>query len=175
MMFLPISIIASDLNTSLIFFQISSNQSLIAFHFSSMVPFTLSQISESLSLIASNTVVASNLIAFQRLETNALIAFHLFSQETLITCNVLAINTFTASIALLIVSLIFPQISIAKADTSSQCWYRSTPAVIRAVIAMMTSPIGLVRKAIAAPKAVVTVVAIAHTAFHATVAAVMAI
>ena len=70
--------------------------------------------------------------------------------------------------------MIAVQVSFAKALTVSQFLYRSTPAAISAVIAIITRPIGLVRNAIAAPRAVVTVVAIAQTAFQAAVAAVMA-
>ena len=104
MMLFPTSIIASGLNTSLIFFQISSNQSLIAFHFSSMVLFTLSQISESLSLIASKIDVARALIAFHNIEANALIAFQRSSQEVLIFCKVPVIVAWIRSIKVFTIS-----------------------------------------------------------------------
>ena len=68
-----------------------------------------------------------------------------------------------------------PHISIAFSFIKSQFLYKATPTAIIAVIASIAIPIGLVKNAIAAPNAVVTVVAITHTAFHATVAAVIAI
>ena len=62
----------------------------------------------------------------------------------------------------------------AYAITVPQFWYKSTPIAIIAAIAAIAIPIGDVKKAIAAPSAVVSPVDIAHTAFHAVVAAICA-
>ena len=58
--------------------------------------------------------------------------------------------------------------------TVSQFLYNRTPIAITAVMAIITRPIGLVRKVKAAPSAVVTAVSTAQIAFHAVIAAVCA-
>ena len=118
-------------------------------------------------------VLTTFLIPSQTEEVNCLITPQIRSQVSLIASSFSLTNVFTASIAPLIVSLISSHIWIAYSFTVSQCLYKKTPAATRPVIARTTKPIGLVRNAIAAPNAVVSVVATVHTAFHATVAAVI--
>ena len=60
----------------------------------------------------------------------------------------------------------------ATSFTVSQFFTSSTIMAMRAVTATITSPMGEVRNATAAPNAVVTVVATAQIAFHAVVAAI---
>ena len=69
-------------------------------------------------------------------------------------------------------SVIELQTLTANSLTSDQWLYSTTPTATNAPIARITSPIGLVRKANAAPSADVTVAATPATAVHAPVAAV---
>lgn len=90
------------------------------------------------------------------LSANAWTAFEMFSFNSL---NFPVIHSFTCPAFSFIVS---------------QFLYSKTPIVIIAAMAAIAIPMGLVRKANAAPSAVVTVVPMAHTAFQAVCAAVCA-